>query len=485
MLETFIIQYFWCPILLGIASLILADKKVTLMALALYLLSSFGFLYELFNSFSLQEQGYQFYLKKDWINFLSISYELGIDKMSYCFILLSIFISYLMIYWQFFYEQATLAVFGPLILITTGLLIGFFSAVDLVVFFLFFEALLIPMFMMIFLFGSEQRDYASKKFFLFTFFGSLFFFFGLCVLGSLNVEEPFSLLSLSFGDLSPAMTLLTVGCLLVSLLVKLPSWPLHSWLFHAHVQAPTSGSVLLAAVLLKVGGYAMMRIIFCLKALPALLIIAPYLLFFGVFSIIFIGFVAFMQEDFKKLIAYSSIAHMGFITAGLALFLLNPQEHFSSHWALSGAYFQMISHGLISAALFFCTGMIYQRLPSRSLKDYGGLARTMPTLTAFFLFFSLANCGLPGTSGFIGEFFVIASASYYSLPIAALMGLSLVLSAAFSLYMVKRIFFGQITNPKLEACLDLENKEVFLLSLLAGGVLFLGLYPTILLHYSV
>jgi NADH-quinone oxidoreductase subunit M len=481
-LETIIVQYFWCPILLGIASLFLSDRKVAFFAVFIYFLTSLGFLYYLFEQFSLQVESYQFYVKKDWIASLGIYYELGIDKMSYSLILLSIFISYAMIYWQIFYERATAAVFLPLILLATGLLVGFFCAVDLVLFFVFFEALLIPMFMMIFIFGSDNRDYAAKKFFLFTFSGSLFFFLALCLLGTLHSIAPYSLVSFSLEQFSHAKSLLVLIALLLAMLVKLPTWPVHSWLFHAHVQAPTSGSVLLAALLLKVGGYAMMRVIAASIALPQMLELAPYLLYLGVFSIIYIGFVACMQEDFKKLIAYSSIAHMGFITAGLALFVLHPQGEYAARWALSGSYFQMISHGLISAALFFCAGMIYQRVPSRQIKDYGGLVSSMPTLTAFFLFFALANCGLPGTSGFVGEFFVIASAAQYSSTIAAMMGISLVLSAAFSLYLVKRIFFGPLKNPELTKCWDLERKEILLLSVLGAGVLILGLYPRVLLQ---
>lgn len=487
MFQSYIIQYFWVPILLGGINLFINNRQLARLSTALFFLSSLFYLYLLHHSFDLNQQGYQFYIKHDWIAFYDIYYELGIDGLSLPLIYLSLFCSWIILFWQYCYERETFDKFSAQILILTGLLIGFFSAVDLVLFYVLFEAMLIPMYLLILKYGSNERVYAAKKFFLYTFFGSVFLFLALCIVGTYSLETSehsvYSMLSMQQLPLSSTHQLFIGLAILISMGVKVPLWPVHSWLFHAHVQAPTSGSVLLAAVLLKVGGYGLIRIFEPLSADMALTL-APYLVSLGAFAIVYIGFVAFVQEDMKRLIAYSSIAHMGFVTVGIAVSVLvaktQPQYQ---QIALNGAYFQMISHGLISAALFFSVGVMYKRVHSRQIADYGGLAQVMPKFCAFFVFFAMANCGLPGTSGFIGEALVIFATFAYSPVLAVIIGLSLVMSAVFSLYLVKRLFFGKVTHQHIEDCEDIDGLETLLFTVLLIGVLFLGIYPHSVLAY--
>ena len=348
--------------------------------------------------------------------------------------------------------------------------------------------MLIPMYLMILFYGSNEKVYAAKKFFVFTFFGSIFLLLAIFLLASaaktVSLVNPFSLYHLAGIELGRAERFLVCLGVVLSMGIKLPLWPVHSWLFHAHVQAPTSGSVLLAAILLKVGGYGMIRLLeplgWNLLADSALILLA-----LGTFAIVYIGLVAIVQEDMKRLVAYSSVAHMGFVSCGLALSYLPTKElaYGAQSLGFQGAYFQMISHGLISAALFLCVGMMYRRLKTREIENYGGLAIKMPVFCGFFVFFSMANCGLPGTSGFVGEVLVLIAAFNYSPTLAFFMGFSLILSAGFSLYLVKRIFYGKIIHQSVEQCQDLESCEIFLLTLLAIGVLVLGIYPQLVIGY--
>lgn len=487
MIQSSMIQYFWLPIILGAVGLLSSHRAMVNATTAIFILSSAVYMILMCLGFDTSQVGYQFYIKAPWIVSYDIYYELGVDGISIPLIYLSILCSWTIILWQYCYEAETKCEFIPWIMILTGLLIGFFSAVDLVLFYVFFEAMLIPMYILIINYGSSEREYAAKKFFLYTFFGSIFLFLGLCLIGASHPEgaqhTSFSMLSLPHLQLPWSTTIILSILMIFSMGVKIPMWPIHSWLFHAHVQAPTSGSVLLAAVLLKVGGYGLIRLLMPLEQ-DVLLLVSPYLLYLGVFAIVYIGFVAFVQEDMKRLIAYSSIAHMGFVTVGVAIaILLQPSHAQYSSMALSGAYFQMISHGLISAALFFSVGVLYKRVHSRQIKNYGGIAQVMPKFCAFFVFFAMANCGLPGTSGFVGEALVIFSTFAYSPILALTIGLSLILSAVFSLYLVKQVFFGPIRHEAVKNCQDIDGVETALFSILVLGVLVMGLYPHGVLLY--
>ena len=489
MIQSSLIQYFWLPIFLGLVGLLSSHRSIVQRTTVIFILSSAAYMILMYLGFDSMQGGYQFYIKKPWIVPHDIYYELGVDGFSLPLIYLSIFCSWLIILWQYAFEDESRADFIPWILILTGLLIGFFSAIDLVLFYFFFEAMLIPMYLLILNYGSSEREYAAKKFFLYTFFGSIFLFLALCLI-SLSQPEgsqytSFSMLSLPHAQFSSSTSLVLSFLMIFSMGVKIPMWPIHSWLFHAHVQAPTSGSVLLAAVLLKVGGYGLIRLLMPLDHLT-LLLVTPYLLYLGVFAIVYIGFVAFVQQDMKRLIAYSSIAHMGFVTVGIAIAILLKSSHQQyASMALSGAYFQMISHGLISAGLFFSVGVLYKRVHSRQIKDYGGVAQSMPKFCGFFVFFAMANCGLPGTSGFIGEALVIFSTFAYSPVIALIIGMSLILSAVFSLYLVKKVFFGPVRHESVKNCQDIDNVETGLFSVLALGVLVMGIYPHSILLYLV
>lgn len=489
MSQSFIIHFFWIPTLLGTVLLFKPSAKVAQGLVGAFILLSFFYLYGLLVTTPDSSLGpYHFYHISPWIESYQINYELGVDGLSIPLIVLSVFCSWITLFWQYHFEKETFAQFSGLIVLLTGFLIGFFTALDLFLFYVLFEAMLIPMYLMIVFYGSSDKVYAAKKFFVFTFFGSIFLLFAIFHLGAaaqnMTLENPFSLYHLAGIELASSARFFVCLGIILSMGIKLPLWPVHSWLFHAHVQAPTSGSVILAAVLLKVGGYGMIRLLGPL-GYEFLADSALILLVFGAFAIVYIGLVAIVQEDMKRLVAYSSVAHMGFVSCGLALSYLPTHQlaYAEKSLGFQGAYFQMISHGLISAALFLCVGMMYRRLKTREIKNYGGLAVKMPVFCGFFVFFSMANCGLPGTSGFIGEMLVLLAAFNYSPVLALLMGFSLILSAGFSLYLVKRIFYGKVVHNSVEQCQDLEYSEVFLLSILAAGVLLLGIYPQLLISY--
>ena len=357
-----------------------------------------------------------------------------------------------------------------------------------ILFYVFFEAMLIPLFLIIGIWGGPNRVYATIKFFLYTFFGSVFLLIALLYLH--HVAGSFSLLDYHSVALSMTEQTWLFFAFLIAFAVKVPMWPVHTWLPDAHVEAPTGGSIILAAITLKIGGYGFIR--FALPIAPDASMALDWLLIsLSLIAVVYIGFVALVQSDLKKLIAYSSIAHMGFVTLGLFIvfrIFFNSSTGSGAVLAVEGAMVQMISHGFISAAMFLSVGVLYDRMHTREISAYGGVINTMPTFTAFAVFFAMANAGLPGTSGFVGEFMVILAAFQANFWFAFLAATTLILGAAYTLWMVKRVFFGEVMNQQMAQLEDINTREFMLLASLAVIILLLGLWPDPLLdvmHASV
>jgi NADH-quinone oxidoreductase subunit M len=352
-------------------------------------------------------------------------------------------------------------------------MIGVFSALDGLLFYVFWEAMLIPMFLIIGIWGGERRVYATLKFFLYTFLGSVLMLVAFIYLylqtGGFDL---FGFMNVSIGMTAQKLIFLAF---LIAFAVKVPMWPVHTWLPDAHVEAPTGGSVILAAIMLKMGGYGFVRL-----SLPIVPDGSAYfsglMIALSLIAIVYIGFVALMQKDMKKLIAYSSIAHMGFVTLGMFL-LWSIAADTGAGLGMTGAMVQMISHGLISGAMFLCVGVMYDRMHSRQIADYGGVANTMPVFAAFMVLFSMANAGLPGTSGFVGEFMVIIASFKANFWFAFLAATTLILGAAYTLWMVKRVIYGEVANDNVAKLKDLNSREFIVLAILAASVLLVGLWP--------
>ena len=418
----------------------------------------------------------QFVELATWVPQYNINYYLGVDGLSVLFILLNSFITILVVLAGWTVIQNKVSQYMAAFLVMSGLMNGIFCALDGVLFYVFFEASLIPMYIIIGVWGGPNRVYAALKFFLYTFAGSLLMLISLLYLflqsGSFNILDWHTLpLGLS------AQTWLFIA-FFFAFAVKVPMWPVHTWLPDAHVEAPTGGSVVLAAIMLKLGAYGFLR--FSLPILPdASQELAGYMIALSLIAVIYIGFVAIIQGDMKKLVAYSSVSHMGFVTLGFFLF---------NQIGLEGSLVQMISHGFVSGAMFLCIGVMYDRLHSRQISDYGGVVNTMPKFAAFFLLFSMANSGLPATSGFVGEFMVIMGAVKYNFWIGLGAAISLILGAAYSLWMYKRVVFGAVANEHVAKMTDLSSREFLVLAVLALCVLGMGLYPlpfTEIMHTSV
>ncbi|MFQ5994065.1 MAG: NADH-quinone oxidoreductase subunit M [Acidiferrobacterales bacterium] len=419
----------------------------------------------LYAGFNLHTAEMQFVEDYPWIDAFKIRYHLGIDGISLLLILLTSFSTVLVVIAGWRVIQNKVAQYMAAFLIMEGCIIGVFSSLDAILFYVFWEAMLVPMFIIIGLWGGPDRVYATIKFFLYTFLGSVLMLVALIYL----YYQANSFEILVFHDLRLGRTeqIVLFLALFAAFAVKVPMWPVHTWLPDAHTEAPTGGSVILAAILLKMGAYGFLR--FSLPIFPdASHELAGFMIALSLIAIVYIGLVTLMQDDLKKLIAYSSIAHMGFVTLGF--FIFNAQ-------GIEGGLVQMISHGFISGALFLCVGVLYDRLHSRMIQDYGGVANRMPVFASFMMFFALANTGLPGTSGFVGEFLVILGSYQVNVWYAFLAATTLVLAAAYTLWMYKRVIFGVVANDKVAALADATPREILFLALLALAVIVMGLWP--------
>lgn len=480
----------WLPIFGGLAVIIIGDHRASLAKLLALAVSVLTFIISLFlyTAFDTSTAAMQFTESKAWIESFDIYYSLGVDGFSVPLILLTTFFGVLVVIagWEVIKHKVNqyMAAF----LIMEGLMVGVFSALDAMLFYVFFEAMLIPMFLVIGMWGGPRRVYATIKFFLYTFLGSVFMLIGLIYL--YIQSGSWSILDWHQFPLSLAVQKWLFLGFLAAFSVKIPMWPVHTWLPDAHVEAPTGGSVILAAIMLKIGGYGFIR--FSLPVTPDAAAALDWLIIsLSLIAVVYIGFVALVQQDMKKLIAYSSISHMGFVTLGLFIafgVFQNTESGRGAALGVEGAMVQMISHGFISGALFLCVGVLYDRLHSRMIADYGGVANTMPWFAAFAVLFFMANSGLPGTSGFVGEFMVILAAFQANFWYAFLAGLTLILGAAYSLWLVKRVIFGDVANNNVAQLKDINAREALMLGTLAVAVLGLGLWPeplVDLMHASV
>ena len=468
----------WLPIVSGVVLLAVGRDPHTVRWIALAAaLASLVVTLPLISGFDNTTSAMQFQERFDWIERFNVHYHLGIDGLSMWFIPLTAFITVIVVIsaWQVITERVNQYMGAFLIL--SGLMVGVFAALDGLLFYVFFEATLIPMYLIIGVWGGPRRVYAAFKFFLYTLAGSLLMLVALIFLyyksgGSFDILT-WHRLPLALN----AQTLLFFAFLL-AFAVKVPMWPVHTWLPDAHVEAPTGGSVVLAAIMLKLGAYGFLR--FSLPILPdASRNLAWFMIGLSLIAVVYIGLVALVQQDMKKLVAYSSIAHMGFVTLGFFIF---------SELGMSGGLVQMISHGFVSGAMFLCIGVLYDRVHSRDIAAYGGVVNTMPKFASFAVLFAMANCGLPGTAGFVGEWMVILAAVKTNFWLGLLAATTLIFGAAYTLWMVKRVYFGAVANHHVGELDDIGSREFGMLALLAAAVLVMGLYPkpfTDVMHASV
>ena len=458
----------WVPIIAGVAVVVLGRDRDAGVARWIALLGALaGFLVAipLYTHFDNATAAMQFVERRDWIPYFDIYYHLGVDGISVLFILLNSFITLLVVWAGWEVIQSRVAQYMAAFLIMSGLINGAFAALDGILFYVFFEAMLIPMYLIIGIWGGERRVYAAIKFFLYTLLGSLLMLVAFIYLyqqtGTFALEEWYRL------PLSLATQVLIFIAFFAAFAVKVPMWPVHTWLPDAHTEAPTGGSVVLAAITLKIGGYGFVR--FILPIVPdASRTLAPFVITISLIAIVYIGFVALVQTDMKKLIAYSSISHMGFVTLGFFLF---------NQLGVEGGLVQMVSHGFVSAAMFLCVGVMYDRMHTRMIADYGGVVNTMPKFAAFMMLFAMANAGLPATSGFVGEFMVILAAVQVNFWLGFIAAISLILGAAYTLWMYKRVIFGDVANAHVAALKDLSRREFWLLGTVAAAVLIMGIWP--------
>jgi NADH-quinone oxidoreductase subunit M len=459
----------WLPILFGVLVLAIGrdDKPGLTRWVSLFgAILSFLVTIPLITHFDNAAHGMQFVESTPWIGRFNIMYALGIDGLSLWFVPLTAFITIIVVISAWQVITARVAQYMGAFLVLSGLMVGVFCALDGLLFYFFFEATLIPMFIIIGVFGGSNRVYAAFKFFLYTFFGSLLTLVAIIYLYN-KAGGSFDILAWHKLPLTMKEQVLIFIAFLMAFAVKVPMWPVHTWLPDVHVEAPTGGSAVLAAIMLKLGAYGFLR--FSLPIAPdASHYLAGFIITLSLIAVIYIGLVALVQKDMKKLVAYSSIAHMGFVTLGFFMF---------NTMSMQGGIVQMISHGFISGAMFLCIGVLYDRMHSRQIADYGGVINRMPKFAAYFVLFSMANAGLPATSGFVGEFMVILGAVQFNFWIGLLAATALILGAAYSLWMVKRVVFGAIANKHVEHLTDINKREFFMFAVLAIAVLAMGLYP--------
>ena len=459
----------WLPVAFGALLLALGrdDNVGVVRAIALVgAVASLVVTLPLITGFSETAAAMQFVEKAVWIERFNVHYHLGVDGLSVWFVPLTAFITVIVVLasWQVIKERV--AQYMGAFLILSGLMVGVFASLDGMLFDVFFEATLIPRYIIIGVWGGPNRVYAAFKFFLYTLLGSLLMLIALVYL-YFKSGGSFDILAWHKLPLPLSAQTLLFFAFFAAFSVKVPMWPVHTWLPDAHVEAPTGGSVVLAAIMLKLGAYGFLRF-----SMP----IAPdaareydwVMLTLSLIAVVYIGFVALVQQDMKKLVAYSSVAHMGFVTLGFFLF---------NELGVAGGIMQMISHGFVSGAMFLCIGVLYDRMHSREISSYGGVANTMPKFAAFAVLFAMANCGLPGTAGFVGEWMVILGAVQYNFWIGALASTTLIFGAAYTLWMVKRVYFGDVANEQVKALTDINGREFLVLSILAIAVLWMGLYP--------
>jgi len=458
----------WLPVAFGIFVIAVgSDDNPGLVRLISLIgaIASFLVTLPLISGFDNAAHGMQFVESGSWIERFNVNYLLGIDGISLWLVILTALITIIVVIAGWVVIEKRVAQYMGAFLILSGLMIGVFCALDGLLFYVFFEATLIPMYIIIGVWGGANRVYASFKFFLYTLLGSLLTLVAIIYL--YTQSHSFSILEWQKLPLTLHQQILLFLAFLMAFAVKVPMWPVHTWLPDAHVEAPTGGSVVLAAIMLKLGAYGFLR--FSLPITPdASHYLSGFIITLSLIAVIYIGLVALVQTDMKKLVAYSSIAHMGFVTLGFFMF---------NDMSVQGGLVQMISHGFVSAAMFLCIGVLYDRMHSRQIADYGGVVNTMPKFAAFFLVFSMANCGLPATSGFVGEFMVIIGAVKFNFWIGLMAATALIFGAAYSLWMVKRVIFGVVGNKHVAELKDLSSREFVMLAILAIFVFAMGLYP--------
>jgi NADH-quinone oxidoreductase subunit M len=470
----------WIPVAFGLLLLVVGRQENANVSRWVALIGSLvGFLVTipLMTQFDNSTAAMQFVEHAPWIERFQVFYHLGVDGISMWFVPLTAFITVIVVLagWEVI-EDRPHQYYGAF-LILSGLMVGVFSALDGMLFYVFFEATLIPMYIIIGVWGGPRRVYAAFKFFLYTLAGSLLMLIALIFL-YYKSGGSFEILAWHKLPLTSAAQTLLFGAFFAAFAVKVPMWPVHTWLPDAHVEAPTGGSVVLAAIMLKLGCYGFLR--FMLPIVPdASHEYAPVVITLSLIAVIYVGLVAMVQQDMKKLVAYSSIAHMGFVTLGFFIF---------NELGIAGGLVQMIAHGFVSAAMFLAIGVLYDRVHSREIASYGGVVNTMPTFAAFALLFSMANCGLPGTAGFVGEWMVILGAVKYNFAIGALAATALIFGAAYTLWMYKRVYFGEVTNDNVRGLTDINAREKLIMAVLAVAVLWMGIAPkpfTDAMHVSV